>query len=233
MGHDNVKRDGLISPPIFVHSGVRAFFSTNSFITETDNIAALLNIPEDNVYFPVQKHSSDIYVLGSAPEPASADAVLTGRRGVLIGVRVADCVPVLLFDRGKNLVGAVHAGWRGTAGQILKNTIKTLQEEFHSSPGDILIALGPSIRKCCYDVGDEVKNAIERATEGDGYYYKKENKYFLDLSSANVLQALSSGVPRHNIWQSEECTYCSPEKFFSHRYSKGSAERQGGFIGML
>ncbi len=230
---DDVKTNDIIKPRIFNHSGLKAFFSTASFKTEIDNIAGYAGISRNNVYLPVQKHSGKIYVLESDMEPAAADAVLTERKGVLIGIRVADCVPILLYDRKKHLIGAVHAGWRGTSKQILKNTIMTMQEKFSSSAPDILIAIGPSIRKCCYIVGNEVKEEIEKVAEGDGYYSKKDGRHYIDLSSVNVLQSLSAGVPHQNIWQSDECTFCNPEKFFSYRYSNESAGRQGGFIIMM
>ncbi len=151
---------------------------------------------------------------------------------MLVGIHVADCVPILLYDKEKLLVGAVHAGWRGTASQILRNTIETMKEIFCSSAEDIQIAIGPSIRRCCYDVGDDVEDALFRVTGEGDYHRRKDGKRFVDLSFANKIQALSMGVPDENIWQSDECTFCNPDRFYSYRYTKGSAGRQGGFIGM-
>jgi hypothetical protein len=141
-------------------------------------------------------------------------------------------VPILLYDKKKYVIGAVHAGWKGTAGQILKNTIKTMQDRFNSSTEDILIAMGPSIRQCCYEVGEDVKTAIQDVT-GDGQYYRRHgDKFFIDLSLVNKIQALSIGILPQNIWYSEECTCCRPERFYSYRYSKGTRGRQIGLIGM-
>ena len=137
-----------------------------------------------------------------------------------------------MIDPVNNAAGVFHAGWRGTASQILKNTIKAMQEGFHSSIKDVLIAIGPSIRQCCYEVGEEVKHAVYNVT-GEGSYYRRQNgKYFIDLSSANRIQALSMGIQEENIYHSDECTFCNPDRFYSYRYTKGSAGRQGGFIGM-
>jgi len=228
-----VEIDSLIKPLIFVHDGVHAFFTTNSLKNDlTGGIAKLTSIPEKNIYLPIQRHTNKIHALESDFKPVVADAVITRRKAVLIGVQVADCVPILLYDSRKSAIGAVHAGWRGTAKEILKNAINTMQERFNSAVKDILIALGPGIRQCCYSVGEEVKNAIYKATGEGNYYHQQDGKHFIDISYANKIQALSVGVPEENIWQSDECTFCNPQKFYSYRYTKDSAGRQGGFIGM-
>ncbi len=107
-------------------------------------------------------------------------------------------------------------------------------EHFGSLPEDVAVALGPSIRWSCYRVDSGVKNAICAAT-GNGKHYveKSDGGYCVDLSSANVLQALSMGVPEENIWSSHECTYCSPDEYYSYRYAKGITGSQGGFIGIV
>jgi hypothetical protein len=104
---------------------------------------------------------------------------------------------------------------------------------FYSRPSDIIVAIGPSIRWCCYEVGHEVIDAITKAT-GEGEYFKsKGGKLCLDLQTANKIQALSMGVSDKNIWLSGECTYCLPDRYYSYRYAKGTTGRQGGFIGLL
>ena len=109
-------------------------------------------------------------VLDSDLSPRIADAVITNNKGILLGVQVADCVPVLLYDVKRNVIGVVHAGWRGTAVSILKKTIETMRERFSSFPDDIKIAIGPSIRWCCYHVGYDVLESVEKAT-GSGEYH--------------------------------------------------------------
>jgi YfiH family protein len=231
--------DGYVNPVRepgqgFFSNGVKAFFTRKSLGADIERISNILSIKKDDVFLPVQKHTDKVLVIDSDLESMIADAVVTKRRGILIGVQVADCVPILLFDRRNSIIGAVHAGWRGTAAQIVKKTIKSMFKYFRSSPQDIIIALGPSIRWDCYDVDSEVKDDIYKAT-GDGRYYKAtgDGKYCIDLSSANMYQALSIGIPEENIWSSNECTYCSPDEYHSYRYCKDHNGRQGGFIGIL
>ncbi len=106
-------------------------------------------------------------------------------------------------------------------------------KQFKSLPDDIIMALGPSIKGNCYLVDIEVKDAVCKATGNGEYYMQKDRKYYVDLSSANILQAISSGIPGKNIWNSTECTYCNPGNYFSYRYSKKYNGSQGGFIGIF
>ena len=225
--------ESLIYPDIF-SSDVKAFFTTRVLGSDTEKICSFLSIKKESVFLPIQQHTSKVTVLESDLKPVIADAVITKRKGILIGVKVADCVPILLHDSRKSVIGSVHAGWRGTAAQIMKKTIKEMVTFFRSSPQDIAIALGPSIRWNCYVVEKAVKDSVYEAT-GHGEYFKKgmNGKYCVDLASANIQQALSMGVLKEHIWISEACTYCNPGTYYSYRHGKDLHGRQGGFIGIL
>ena len=222
----------LISPELFGR-GVMAFFTGKDPGADLRAISKIVNISHGSIYLPIQKHTDKVLYLDTSMEPRIADAVVTDRKDVLIGVQTADCVPVLLHDPKQGVIGAVHAGWRGTAAGIVKGTIRFMVERFACRPEHILLAIGPSIRGCSYEVDHEVYDAVSRATGEGAYHEKKGGKYHLDLAAANRLQALSAGVPAANVWTSPDCTFCNPERFYSYRYAKGSTGRQGGFIGML
>ncbi len=182
------------------------------------------------VFMPVQRHTDRVIIMEDNDRPEIADAVLTRKTEIFIGVCVADCVPILLFDRRRLVAGAVHAGWRGTASQILVKTIQAMFEKYQSLPDDIMIALGPSIKGCCYEVDSEVHEALCGVAENGSFSVQKHGKYFVDLPSLNTFQAVSLGVPLNNVWVSEECTYCNHDRYHSFRYHKDHAGRQGGFI---
>jgi len=217
----------------FFSNGVKAFFTTKSFGVDVKKMSNFLSIKKEDIYFPIQQHTDKVLVIKSDLEPEIADAVVTQRKGILIGVQVADCVPVLLFDKKRSVVGAVHAGWRGTASGIVKKTVTLMIEYFSSSPKEIVIALGPSIRWGCYQVGGEVKDAIYKSTGEGKYFMQSDDRYYVDLSSANRYQALSMGIFEENIWLSHECTYCNHDEYYSYRYEKSLIGAQGGFIGIL
>ncbi|MDI6744268.1 MAG: peptidoglycan editing factor PgeF [Thermodesulfovibrionales bacterium] len=222
----------LIYPDIF-KKHIIAFFTGKSPGADIDEISAVASIDKQRIYLPIQKHTDKVLVLDSDLSPRIADAVITSNKGILLGIQIADCVPVLLHDAKKNVIGVIHAGWKGTAEAILKKTIEAMQERFSSFPVDIKIAIGPSIRWCCYNVGYDVLESVEKATGSGEYHINRGGQYCLDLAAANKYQALSAGIHEKNIWLSDECTFCNPDKFYSYRYAKGTTGRQSGFIGIL
>ncbi len=221
----------MITPQIFKGLPVIGFFTTK--FLGLSEIPRMLNIPLENIYLPIQRHTEKVIVLDYDTTPQIADAVVTKRRGILIGVQVADCVPIILYEKKMHIAGVIHSGWRGTAAGILKKTIEKMVTQFYANPSDIIIAIGPSIRWCCYGVGYEVIDAVKKSTGEGDYFIKKADKYCLDLQTANKYQALSMGVFEQNIWLSDECTFCHQEKYYSYRFSKGVTGRQFGFIGLI
>jgi polyphenol oxidase len=224
--------NSLICPEIF-NAKVTAFFTHKSLGADTEKISALLSVSKKSFYLPVQKHTDNVVILNSESVPAIADAVVTAKKGLFIGIQVADCVPILICDHRKMVIAAVHAGWRGTAARIISKTIGTMVEHFGSVPEDIVIACGPSIRGCCYHVGPEVCDDICSATGEGTYHSHKNGTYCVDLCTANMYQALSAGIQKENIWISDDCTFCNPKKYHSFRYHKNHAGRQAGFIGIF
>lgn len=222
----------LIYPPN-MSGKVKAFFTGKDPGDDFEAVSLIAGISSEDIYMPIQKHTDKIVIEESSRESKIADSVITREKGLLIGVRAADCVPVLVHDQGKSVVAAVHAGWRGTAAGIVRKTLQMMMERYYSSPADILLAIGPSIGRCCYCVDHDVVEEVRKATGEGEYVIESGGRYFLDLPAANRYQAISSGVPVENIWVSSECTYCNPDRFFSYRYSKGTTGRQAGFIGLV
>jgi len=152
-----------------------------------------------------------------------ADGHLTAMPGALLGVTVADCVPVSIVAPRVRAVGMVHAGWRGAAGGILERAIERMSTAFGAASGDLYLHLGPSICGSCYEVGPEVHEALGfRPPPGPAP---------IDLRSALAARAREAGVEAERITRSAWCTLCSDrEVLYSHR--GGDAGRQLGFIGL-
>jgi hypothetical protein len=153
------------------------------------------------------------------------DAIISSEPGVAVGIRTADCVPILIADPVTRIVGCVHAGWRGTAENITGATIDELRSR-GCKPADLYVAIGPSIGSCCYSVGPEVARRFGRWIEiaGDG-------PSSLDLPAVNQMQLLDAGVSQ--IWKSGKCTYCNPDRFFSFRLEGELAGRMISFVGTV
>ncbi len=173
-----------------------------------------------------QVHSNLVFnAQGLKDREFEGDALVTNLSGLSIGVRTADCVPILLLDSKERAVAAVHAGWRGTDSQILLRTIEKMVADFGSNTDHIYAAIGPCIRECCYDVGPEVWSRFIHA-EGDG-------KRHLDLAGANTQQLKSAGVPRDQIFDLSLCTFCQSESFYSYRRQPGDPRRMVSAISIL
>ena len=158
---------------------------------------------------------------------ASCDALITAQKNLLVGVLTADCVPILLLDSVKGVVGAVHAGWKGTKEQIVYKTIIKMKEVFGCN--DIIAVIAPSIGACCYEVGSELAEHFGAYPQAVKHI---NGKYLLDLPLINKMQLESAGVESKNIEMSSICTSCNTENFFSYRKEQGCSGRFLSFIGI-
>jgi YfiH family protein len=156
---------------------------------------------------------------------ADGDALVTGPEGPLVGVRTADCVPILLADRRTHATAAIHAGWRGTAENIVAATVTDMAGRFGTVPADVVAAVGPSIGACCYEVGPEVVHRFETWMP-DMEQTQEPRK--VNLRAINELQLRNVGVA--DIWVSADCTFCSPG-YYSFRRERDEAGRMLSFVG--
>jgi polyphenol oxidase len=159
-----------------------------------------------------------------------ADAVVSNVPGLCMILTFADCVPLLFADRKRNVVGAAHAGWRGTALAVGARVVTAMRKEYGCDPADIVVGIGPSIGPCCYDVKSNVVDGFIAggqipAIERDGGIVK------LDLWATNERQLISAGVPASNIENAGLCTSCNVDTFFSHRAERGRTGRCAIAIG--
>jgi polyphenol oxidase len=185
----------------------------------------------DSVYPPhvrtaQQIHSSIVLDAGRVDASTEGDALITREPGVLVGVRTADCVPILLVDPVSRAIAAIHAGWRGTAEHISAKTVHEFCVMSNTQPGNLLAAIGPSIGVCCYEVGPEVARRFETWMPEMG---QANGPVHLDLRGINEIQLRAAGV--QDIWKSAECTFCTGEKFFSFRRERERAGRMLSFAG--
>jgi YfiH family protein len=183
--------------------------------------ARILNLEKAQVATINQTHSDAVFVhnADNRATDEGADAHITDRQGVALGIVTADCVPVLLIDRKKRIVAAVHAGWRGTAKKIVQKTVEKMSDYFGSKSEDLTAGIGPSIGQCCYEVDEKV---IEPMKKGFDYLnrfsaQKKENKWHIDLQMINREQLIETGLMPDNINIVNLCTSCHSDLFYSYR----------------
>jgi len=176
-----------------------------------------------------QIHSAEILdACGSGGLKGQGDALISNTPGIAVGIRTADCVPILLADPANRVVAAVHAGWRGTAQEIVRLTVERLGQIYKTKPSDIVAAIGPAIRSCCFEVGPEVAREFAR---WDPQLEGAADKHYLDLVTFNARQLESAGVPSSNIVKTGECTKCDAEHFHSFRRDREESGRMLSWIG--
>jgi YfiH family protein len=188
-----------------------------------------------------------------------ADALVTQTKGLLLGVQTADCVPILLADTRQRVVAAIHAGWRGTLSRIAVKALGRMRMEFGSRPRDVVVALGPAIGRCCYDVGPEVAQAFltqfpvaadwfdgpfEQFAHGEEPLWlpwltmmppghvPPPPRVQLDLRASNRWQLIDAGVPEKQIDVSDLCTACRTDLLFSYRRERAKTGRMMAAIGI-
>jgi hypothetical protein len=159
------------------------------------------------------------------PSDFEGDVLVSDDPGRAVGVRVADCAPVLIGDRKRRVVAAVHAGWRGTAARAAVAGVIALQRVFGSDPADLVAAIGPLIRECCYEVGPSTREAFHEAGAGRWFSPGRGDRLQLNVAAANRDQLEAAGVPRDNIHDSGLCTACRLDTFFSYRTEGQNAGR--------
>ena len=197
-------------------------------------------------------HRVDRVRVDRIPEqPLAGDGLVADTPGLLLAVQTADCLPIIVADRKRQAVGVFHAGWRGTVKRIVEKGVGEMRKHFGSDPRDLVVAIGPGVRGCCYEVGEEVCTRFEAqfAYAGSLFREVKESdpvrekypllfltarapghsewpvKLFLDLVEANRRQLLDAGVMAKNIDAVAPCTACHTELLFSFRAEKGITGR--------
>lgn len=193
--------------------------------------------PEDTV-LTKQIHTDVVLRVGRAhrgtgllrPQDLPCDGLITNEPGVALVIFTADCTPILLHDPVTGAVGAVHAGWRGTAAQIAAKAVAAMTAQFGCRPQDIHAAIGPNIGACCFETHSDVPQAMVEAL-GDGAsacIRPTGEKFHVDLKGLNAYILRQAGVTQLDI--STDCTACQPDRFWSHRITGNARGSQGAVI---
>lgn len=206
----------------FSFRGNDEFGKTNSHITW---FLESIGITDSGLYFVNQVHSDKVFILNdvnitsSEVMKVSADAVLTRIPGKPIGVFSADCLPVLIFDPRLKVMGAIHAGRRGSEQSILSKVVREMVRVYGSYPEELIAGFGPAIGGCCYEVEEDCIQPFKNMFPDEKGWFRLglPNKYFLDLIAVNKMEGERAGLLRANIFSMDHCTCCSASKMYSYR----------------
>ena len=195
--------------------------SIDIFENSRKELAAKLGMQPNQLVFPRQMHTNCVAEISEIPsfEIEETDALITNQTGICLCVQTADCVPILLFDPVKKVIAAVHAGWRGTVSKIVEVAVNKMVAEYHSSPQNILVAIGPSISPEIYEVGNEVVEAVRKSIPNYEItlHKNRSGKFHFNLWEANRQILINIGVLTKNIEILGECSFQNSNKYFSAR----------------
>lgn len=195
---------------------------------DPESIVSLPQIHSDRIFTVTKEMCGQGYFIRDGIE--SSDGYVTAERGVTLGIKTADCTPILIEaekDSEIIAIGAVHAGWRGTVADIVGKCVERLVSEFSADRQGIRAAIGPCIHKCCYEVSHDLYCEVANGLSEDiakRFVWPSEisaGKFYCDLVGINRELLISHGIRVENIDVIDECTCCNPDKYFSHRYSNG------------
>jgi YfiH family protein len=214
--------------------GNLAFHVEDNYLDVIKNhqlVASKFNYELENLIHMKQIHSSDVHIVNindNFNNPPICDALITNKKNIPLMVMVADCTPILFYDKTKKVIAVAHTGREGTFKNIVKNVIDKFKIDYYSNVNDIIVCIGPSICQQCYEVNQEIyKNTIKLGLE---YAIKKQgNKYYLNINKIIYNQLLECKINQKNIELSNECNSCNTKKYFSYRKDK----KTGRFSGII
>lgn len=206
-------------------------------------ICRAIQIDPNDLVFSDQVHDTKIHVVTEEDrgkgyrykrELEGIDGLITDCSNIPLVTYYADCVPLYFVDTKNKTIGLSHSGWKGTVNKMAVHTIKAMQKEFGTNPEDVVAVIGPSICRDCYEISEDVATEFMKAYPkeiADTLLEKKTGgKYQLDLWLANIANCVEAGIRRENITNSNICTCCNHDVFYSHRASNGMRGNLAAFL---
>lgn len=195
-----------------------------------------LHIDYTNIIRPYQTHTNVVKELGESTgvfleEYTDVDGLITDKLNKILSLTYADCTPIYLFDPVKRVIGNIHSGWQGTVKRIAENSIKKMIEVYGSNPKDIICTIGPTIRKCHFEVQDDVKEIFQKEFNNmTDVIYSIKQRYYIDTVKINKTMLQQMGLKEENIIDSGICTLCNSDLIHSYRKEGKSAGRNTAII---
>lgn len=205
-----------------------------------ENICKSLNINDKNIYRPFQTHTNVVKKVSNekpgiyTKDFENVDGLITDKNNKILSLAFADCISLYFYDPVKNIIGNIHSGWQGTYKEIAKEAVKKLKEEYSCNPRDLICLIGPSIRKCCFEVDKEVKdmfyNKFKDIGRIDEIITENNFKYNIDTVLINRIILRQEGLLDKNIIESGICTKCENQRLHSYRKEKERSGRNTSII---
>ncbi len=205
-------------------------------------ICNCLNLDNNKIVKPHQTHTDNVQIVDEIKYFNEVDGLLTNKKEITLLTTSADCISLLLYDPVKNVVGSIHSGWKGTLNGIILKAIEKMKNVYGSNVKDIICCICPSIRKCCFEVDEDVEKLfykkynklknIDKIIQ-KGNIKKEKQKYYIDTVKINIELLKNAGLKLENIIDSGICTMCHSNLFHSYRIDKENSGRNAALISIL
>lgn len=192
-------------------------------------ICRSLKLDESNIYRPRQMHTNIVKKVEDekagifTKDFQNLDGLVTNKKDRVLSLTSADCISLIFYDPVKNVIGDIHSGWRGTYQEIAREAVRMLKQEYGCNPGDLICCIGPSIKKCCFEVSKEVRDMFYEKFKYTGRIDEiimpsnKPGKYYIDTVLINRIILTEEGLKSENIVESDICTKCNHDRIHSYR----------------
>ncbi len=196
-------------------------------------VADILGLRRADLVSPNQRHTANVRRVGRGDRGQvfeGYDILITDEPGVPLLLRYADCTPILVYDPAHRAMAVVHSGWRGTVQGAARAAVEAMRDQFGSRPDEMIAAIGPAIGPCCYQVGQDVVDAVTAAFAGARELLPKQpdGSYHFDLWAANRRLLTEAGI--RQIVMAEMCTACRTDEFYSYRAERGRTGHFGAVM---
>ncbi|MCX7707865.1 MAG: peptidoglycan editing factor PgeF [Anaerolineae bacterium] len=196
-------------------------------------VADTLGLQRADLVSPTQRHTANVrrvYRCDRGRVFDGCDALITDEPGVPLLLRYADCVPILIYDPMHRAIAVVHSGWRGTVQGAARAAVEAMHNQFGSRPAELIAAIGPAIGPCCYEVGQDVVDAVAAAFAQPQELLPKQpgGRHRFDLWAANRRLLAEAGIKQ--IAVAETCTACRTDEFYSYRAERGRTGHFGALM---
>lgn len=209
-----------------------------------EKICGELNLSTRNIYRPSQTHNINIKCVNDqipgiyTPEFQETDGLITDKQNKVLSLTFADCICLYFYDPITNVTSCIHSGWKGTYEKIAKNAVTVLKEKYGVETKNLICCISPSIRNCCFEVDEDVKDMFYERFKGyreieDIIKKSENNKYYIDTVLINKVILRKQGLREENIIDSGICTKCESSKMHSYRQDKEKTGRNTGIISLI
>ena len=195
-------------------------------------ICSCLDLDYTKIVKPHQTHTTNVEIVNEVKSLENVDGLLTNKSDLILLTTSADCISLLLYDPIKKVIGSIHSGWRGTLAGICKNAINKMIESYNSKPEDIICCICPSIRSCCFEVDEDVKNLFYEQYKSLPEIEEGKQKYKIDTVKINICLLKNLGLKEENIIDSNICTVCHSNEFHSYRADKEESGRNAAIVSL-